>query len=123
MMDGEDMVDRTDVGVGDQELGLDAALSAPELRQWVDNMGRSLGAAWRWTGDNFSPGFFCCLSIAPCIDALVFGPHAWRARSAHAPPAGSFDDPAAPTTVRAPKTTGNHRNREGRQAFRKFMDS
>ena len=41
MMDGEDMVDRTDVGVGDQELGLDAALSAPELRRWVGRMERA----------------------------------------------------------------------------------
>ena len=30
-----------------QELGLDAMLGAPELRHWIDLMGRTLGAAWR----------------------------------------------------------------------------
>ena len=45
------MVDRSSIDVGNRELGLDAALSAPELRHWVDRMGRTLGAAWRLTGD------------------------------------------------------------------------
>ena len=45
------MVDRTDVVVGDQELGLDAALSAPELRRWVGRMECALGAVWRLTDD------------------------------------------------------------------------
>ena len=47
------MVDRTDVDVSDRELGLDAALSAPELRRWVGRMECALGAAWRLTeGEN-----------------------------------------------------------------------
>ena len=51
MMDETGTVDRSGNEASDRELGLDAALSAPELRQWVDNMGRSLGAAWWLTGD------------------------------------------------------------------------
>ena len=51
MMDDTGVVDRSGNEAGDRELGLDAALSAPELRHWVDCMGRALGAAWRLTGD------------------------------------------------------------------------
>ena len=51
MADETDMVDRSGNAAGNRELGPDAALSAPELRQWIDLMGRALGAAWRLTGD------------------------------------------------------------------------
>ena len=51
MMDDKGRADRTGNDAGDRELGLDAALSAPELRRWVDRMGRALGAAWRLTHD------------------------------------------------------------------------
>ena len=51
-MDGQmDMVDRTGIDPGDLELGLDAALSAPVLRQWVGLMELALGAAWRLTSE------------------------------------------------------------------------
>ena len=53
-MEGQtDVVDRSGIDAGDRELGLDAALSAPVLRQWVDLMGRirKLGAAWRLTSE------------------------------------------------------------------------
>ena len=45
-MEGQtDVVDRSGIDAGDRELGLDATLSAPVLRQWVGLMELALGAA------------------------------------------------------------------------------